>query len=105
MKGLERFTFEKVKREASAQRRPARIEQKNSFFPRNDRPYVLEGEAFQAGKDLSGLRRPQCQALPRVAVRMAATRSSVSMPMSGQSGRQAIRCTMSSLTGQGTWRT
>lgn len=52
MKGLERFTFEKVKREASAQRRPARIEQKNSFFPRNDRPYVLGCEALQKEKAL-----------------------------------------------------
>ena len=39
--------MKKVKREAAAQRRPARSERKNALFPRNDRPYDLERNAFQ----------------------------------------------------------
>ena len=36
-----------AKREAAAQRRPAKRERKNRVFPRNDRPYGLERTAFQ----------------------------------------------------------
>ena len=35
---LERFTFAKSKTRGGAQRRPARIERKNTLFPQNDRP-------------------------------------------------------------------
>ena len=40
-------TLKKEKREAAAQRRPARSERKNSIFPRNDRLYGLKRTAFQ----------------------------------------------------------
>ena len=36
-----------AKREAAAQRRPAKRKRKNRVFPRNDRPYGLERTAFQ----------------------------------------------------------
>ena len=40
--------LQKVKREAAAQRRPARTEWKNALFPRYDRPYGVKCEALQA---------------------------------------------------------
>ena len=53
--------LKKVKREAAAQRRPARSERKTAFFPRNDRPYGLKRAAFQTeialiGESMHGIR-------------------------------------------------
>ena len=42
-----RVVTENGKREAAAQRRPAKSERKTAVFPRNDRPYGLKCEAFQ----------------------------------------------------------
>ncbi len=43
-------TLKKVKREATAQRRPAcSFAKKTALFPRNDRPYSLKYFAFQTG--------------------------------------------------------
>ena len=39
--------LKRAAREAAARRRPARSGRKNAFFPRNDRPYGLQGEMFQ----------------------------------------------------------
>ena len=47
---LKRFSFEKMKREAAAQRRPAQRSGKNALFPRNGRPYGLKRNAFQDGQ-------------------------------------------------------
>ena len=54
---LERSNFEKVKREAAAQRRPAQSERKTAFFLRNGRPYELKSNAFQSQHALSLWRR------------------------------------------------
>lgn len=47
VRALERFAFEKEKREAAAQRRRAKPGGRTAFFPRNGRPCGLECRAFQ----------------------------------------------------------
>ena len=50
----EHLSFSKIKREAAAQRRPARSERKNRFFSRNDRfPQCSTDAAHTPGRRLS----------------------------------------------------